>query len=203
MKRVNKRIVALLCALATCAAMVFYFDKKERDYEKRFEMGSVLVLKRYVPSGRVLEKGDLEEKSIPLAYQEPGAMQQWPHEKIKARIGLLPGEQLTSSKVIDEKSQVGLAWKLNEGMGAISVLLSAEQGLAPMLHVGDHVAVMGRDPAMKMVLNQAQVLALHRSQERDELQGILVTLAVPVESAGALARARDNGPLHLMLWPGL
>jgi Flp pilus assembly protein CpaB len=139
---------------------------------------------------------------------------------VRARRGVIKGEQITRSNVQEEGAELGLSWALSATETAASVLLPPERAAGGHLEPGDRVDVIGVfdhqpgwDEASAVVLDTGvKILAVNdRVINSPSPQGgenmkrevsnepILVTLSVPLHGAARMALAQEKGRVFLML----
>jgi pilus assembly protein CpaB len=130
---------------------------------------------------------------------------------------LLANEPVNKRKLVKGGEGGFMAVKLPQGMRAMSLPVTVESGAGGFVLPGDHVDVVqnvklsntapGRGPAQSVethtVMSNVQVLAIDQTAEpkpgATSLVGAVATLAVPAEDVDALAKAKDEGALLLVL----
>jgi Flp pilus assembly protein CpaB len=167
----------------------------------------VLVAAGTVQPGEVIEASDLRvaELSLPagVAYL-PASMR----GQIEGRVA---GESLTDGKVLAPGS-VAETPPLAAGTVAITLLLPPESAVGGGVRSGDRVAVLSspgateaggdqEEQATTILLAEVPVLSV-RQASTAEGEGLLVTLALRLEEARAIAEARATGRVDLALLPG-
>ena len=181
--------------------------------------GTVLVLKRPAPAGHVLDANDIDARTLPLAFAEPGAVRDAKEVKgARTRIALVKGEQLTRSKLESDSSRLGLAWTLAPGFTAMSLRLSAESAVGGHALPGDWVEIFSaasRESTATPLIRRARVVAV---QDRVWEPGgappsplaanvsnesFLVTLMLTPEQVSRVASAIDRSRLTLALLSAL
>jgi pilus assembly protein CpaB len=123
------------------------------------------------------------------------------------------GEPITASKIIRSGDTSYMAVRLPEGMRAVALPLTSESGAGGFIQPGDRVDVFSthsdqsQSGPSKMitdtVLSNALVLAVGGVTESPKntapAGGATITLQVPVADVTAVARARNQGNLTLVL----
>jgi pilus assembly protein CpaB len=214
----NKAAVSLFAAVATVAAMWGWLTHEETQRRAQQKMTTVLVAKKYIPGGKTLDEALLQETLVPAAYAQPSAIQSKselldengrPH--FRARIGLLKGEQITTSKLHDDKSAAGLAWVLSPGQTAFSLRLPVEKAVGGLIQPGDWVHVINvTEKSAQMLFSPVRVIALQdriidaaptekATIESSTNDTILVTIGVTPAQATAMAWAVERGRIALAL----
>jgi pilus assembly protein CpaB len=151
-------------------------------------------------------------KPLTEAYREPLVLTAFTNA-LTSRVGILKGEQLTKSKVLDENTPLGLAWALAAGETAVALRLNAEQAVGGMINPGDRVNVLctfDRQPGWEEAqtvefLSRVRVLAVDgattASSQRKDVSNefVLVTLATTPQQSARIVLAGEKGRVSLAL----
>jgi pilus assembly protein CpaB len=170
----------------------------------------------YITGGVATAQADLASKATnALANVEQGdaALQALAGSLVREPI--LANEPITQSKLVRGDGSF-MAVKLPAGMRAMSIPVTAESDAGGFVLPGDRVDVVlslknqpgGGDPASKpissrLVMRNIKVLAIDQTTEPKAQQAALIgstaTLEIPAEDIDALARAKTQGDLTLIL----
>jgi pilus assembly protein CpaB len=177
---------------------------------------SETVNRAYITGGVATVQPDLASKaSNVLENVERGdaAMQALAGSLVREPI--LANEPITQTKLVRGDGSF-MAVKLPEGMRAMSIPITAESDAGGFVLPGDRVDVVlslkaqgGGDPAAgkgassRLVMRNIKVLAIDQTTEPKSQQssmiGATATLEIPADDIDALARAKTQGDLTLIL----
>ncbi|MBV9080042.1 MAG: hypothetical protein JO102_02865, partial [Elusimicrobia bacterium] len=122
----RKRLTASIAfALLVGTGAWAYVDRAQRRLEAGLPVSTVMVARRYIPAGEAVSPDRVEPRRVPTAYLEPTALTDASSLKsgtaaVRARVGLLKGEQLTRSKLESPSSRLGIAWSVAPGERALA-----------------------------------------------------------------------------------
>ncbi len=227
----RKILIAVSIWIVTAVLAWIYLKRAEDRLNARYKTNTVLVSKKYIPAGKEITMDMVETKNVPIAFLEPTALSNVEELKIlkgkasfKARIGLLKGEQMTRSKLVETGGSLNLAWTIPPDQVALSLRLSPDQSVAGLVRPGDWVSVYGvfdmqpglSEPECVPILARSQVIGVqnnlwdpaNNSSEKIEWKElsndfILVTLSVTPEQANRLMLASVKSHLALGLHSAL
>lgn len=223
-----KKRLALSLAMGLITALLVwtYLDRFQKKMTQGQTMVTVLMAQKYIAKDKIVTPDLVKEAPIPKAYLEPTAAVSLDDLKnrsgqfqLKARIGLLKGEQITRSKLMEETSYQSLSWSLAPGQVAFSLRLSPERAAGGHIQPGDWVhvlSIMDRQPGWpevtaQFLLERVQVLAVQEhilnpavSSEKINLKNMAaeplsITLSLSPREAALLALAQEKGPVSLAL----
>ena len=218
--------LALLCGAAAAAATWTSIRAAHARAARADRVVPVLVARRYLPIGAAVEEKHVAERAVPEAHVQPGALRSLKDlkgEMWRARVGVLPGEQVTRSKLLSGALNPGLAWSLEPPFGAASLRLAAEEAAGGWIRPGDWVAVLaawdrlpdGGAPYAEVLFPRVRVWAVNETRwdpeaglnegnslKQIEKEGYLVTLGLTAADAVRLELARARGRVSLALLPG-
>jgi len=207
----------------------FYWmlEKTRKENEASTSLTTVLRAKKFIKAGRLLTRDLVEEVPIHQGYLEPYALQAKKEivndenkPFLKARISIRKREQLTQSKLVDERVFVGLAWTLPSGQRALTLRLNPEQAVGGWIQPGDWVQIFSTlgnqekivDSQTKLLLPRTQVLAIEdkvwdpmASLHKENLSAglvkepILVTIGITSQEVALIILAAKKGDLTLAL----
>ncbi|OVE75427.1 Flp pilus assembly protein CpaB [bacterium F11] len=139
-------LISIILGLITMALFYRTLQKKDQELKKHVTATTVLRAKRYIKMGKSLTPHEVEVVSVPEAFLEPTALQTKADilnpskiPRFKARIGFLKGEQITRSKLLDEGTQLGLAWILEPHQTAITLRFKPDEAVGGWIQPGDWV----------------------------------------------------------------
>lgn len=174
-------------------------------------MRPVVVAKRDIAAGQVLDAAMLERVSWPAHAHPPGAVvDPGVLSGRVSRTAIVRGEPVLSGKLAPEGSRGGLAAVIAPGHRAITVRVNEVMGVAGFALPGNFVDVLvtaqddtelGRMMS-RIVLERILVLAVAQEAGRDETRPKVVsavTLEVTPQQAERLDLARHVGQLSLAL----
>jgi pilus assembly protein CpaB len=216
MKTGHRVLIAAGAGVLTALAAFFYLKGAEKKINAQQKMAPVLVARRFIPMGKTIKADDVEERQIPEAYLQPMVISSLKGGGVRARRGVIKGEQISRTNVYEEGAQLGLGWALGPGETAVSALFSPERAAGGHILPGDRVDVLcvldrqpGWDePAAFPLFARVRVLAVNdriidapvENQKREvPNEAILVTLGLPLEWAARMALAEEKGRLALAL----
>lgn len=215
----QKLVISVAVGAMTALLGWLFLQRAEKRIKNQFAMTTVLQARKYIKDGKRVDASVVEEVPIPTAYLPPMALQSKSDllnsqgEPIyKTRGGILKGEFLSKSRLMDGAAMRTLEWTLSPGQTAITLKLSPEQCVGAMIRPGDHVNVYGTLDQTQMLFSRVLVLAL---DERlwDEAEAAatnntdagvvreshLITLALSPDEAGRAVLAADKGRIVLAL----
>lgn len=133
---------------------------------------SVLVLTRDVGAGEKLTSDMLTSKTVPAAALLPGRFADSKTSEVIGKVTTAPlfaGEQLLQGKVTSNEAQNTLAYKIPEGMRALSLQVPHEAWIAAGLpQPGDRVDVLG-------ITTLTKIDPLTGSEKPDVVAGIIAS----------------------------
>lgn len=215
----QKIVFSLLVGVLTAVAGWRYLVHQEKKIKNQYSMTTVLEARKYIKEGRAVDVDLVEEVPIPVAYLPPMAVQNKTElvdasgqARFATRIGLLKGEPISKSKLIETGAMRGLAWTLSPGQTALALKLSPEQAVAGLLRPGDNVNVyctLDQQPGWpkdrtRLLFEHITVLAVlpNNRNANDELppvDNMFVTLSLSPSDAALATLAADKGRIVLAL----
>ena len=196
-----------LAAGATATLMAStWFSGRTAD-----SMRPVVVAKRDIAAGQVLEAAMLERVSWPVHAHPPGAVEDPGVLSGRvSRTAMVRGEPVLNAKLAPEGSRGGLAAVIAPGHRAITVRVNEVMGVAGFALPGNFVDVLvtAQDESelgrmmSRIVLERILVLAVAQEASRDETRPKVVsavTLEVTPHQAERIDLARHVGQLSLAL----
>jgi pilus assembly protein CpaB len=186
------------------------------------ETTEILVASKSITVGAKIMPGDLKWSGWPKSAMDPSYMAQDTNPQaledsangFVARAPLLPGEPVTTQKIIKADGAGFMAAVLTPGSRAVSVKVSAETGAGGFILPNDRVDVvltrkLGNDdqgvPSFKSmtVLRAIRVLAIDQTAKEEgdanSIVGKTATLEMTPAQAETVALAEAMGDLHLAL----
>lgn len=162
------------------AALMFAFlnsrGAKDSTLDQALNAGngaeSVLVFTRDVGAGEKITSSMLEAKTVPAAALLQGRFEATRTEELVGKVTTAPavvGEQVLAAKVTTYEGQAGLAYKIPEGMRALSLQVPHEAWIAAGLpQPGDRVDVLG-------LTTLSKIDPLTGAEKPDVIAGILAS----------------------------
>lgn len=228
-------IIGIVLALMAVFMIKVYLDQqrqliKEEEKKKIAKMQesqvSVLVAKKNIPEGSVIDTGSLELKLVSKQFVQPQAVNSL--ERISGMVVIAPivkDEQITLSKLKwpKEKGVGSLSTATPVGKRAITISVDNISALVGMIKPGDYVDVIamvnvpvqtaeGKQAAQTAVMPLFQnILVLAVGQEigtaesrykKEEKKGegaSLITLALAPQEANLIAFVQEQGRIRLVL----
>ena len=230
-------IAGVVLALLAIVMTKMYLDQQKQvvQEEKRREIANmqanqaaVLVSKRDIPEGSVIEPEMLETAVVPNRFIQPQAVTSL--DRIAGMITIAPiskGEQISLSKLMNERKSDGggLAGATPSGKRAISIVADNIASLSGMIKPGDYVDVLatiqvpekgadGQVTAQMAVVPLFQnilVLAVgsntggmesgsgSRYAEKSSSDNSLITLALGPQEANLIAFVQEQGKVRLVM----
>lgn len=230
-------IISIVLALIAMFLVKVYIDQQSKEIkekagreitERQRRQASVLVARRDIPRGAIIDSRLLELKVMPREYIQPQAVSS--PERIEGMVVVAPiskGEQITLSKLLSRQQVArgsSLAMATPIGKRAVTVLVDNISSLMGMLRAGDYVDVIGLIPiptqtpegrqtkqvAVMPLFQNVLVLAVGtelagisggeaRYQKETEKAAPLVTLALSPQEANLIAFVQEQGKIRLTL----
>ena len=186
------------------------------------ETTEILVASKAISVGSKIMPGDLKWSGWPKSAMAPSYMAQDANPQaledsangFVARAPLLPGEPVTTTKIVKADGAGFMAAVLTPGSRAVSVKVSAETGAGGFILPNDRVDViltrkLGNDdqgvPSFRSmtVLRSIRVLAIDQTAKEEgdsnSIVGKTATLEMNPKQAEVVALAEAMGDLHLSL----
>jgi Flp pilus assembly protein CpaB len=210
----RRTLVSAAVAVAAGAAIAGLFQRQERQYRNNEALVTVLTARAYIAQGRPVTAEMVVERQVPKRFAEPKALASLPAggAPLRARIGLLKGEQVTAAHVTSDADRLGLAWSMPAGRRAVTLRLAVDQAGGPLVQPGDHVDVFSADRrGARSLVTDVPVAAIgDRTSaavaEATEVisksladEGVLLTLLLKPDQALALTQARADGRIWIAL----
>lgn len=224
----------ILALLAVLMAKVYLDQERQkitqqaRDRAERIQanQASVLVAKKDIAKGALVEPGLFEVEVIPNQFVQPQAVTSL--ERISGMIVVIPiskGEQVTLSKLSYSKQGGGLSEVTPIGKRAVTISVDSIAGLVGMIKPQDYVDVSalinipmqtadGKQASQVVAMSLFQnvlVLAVgqdtgavpssegrYKKDEKKEFPST-VTLALEPQEAHFMAFVQEQGKIHLTL----
>lgn len=202
MKRWQRGLLSSVGGIVVAFAVWVYLHEESKKIEAQSTMVTVVYAKRYIPAGREVKESFLEEKKLPLAYVEPGAyrdVNEIKEGKLRSRIGILKGEQVTRSKLLSDRSALGLSWIVPAGLVASSLRLPPEDAVAGLLRPGDWVHLYPLFERVQILAVNNLIWGGEQKNESEADLGLLVTFGLTPDEGAKLARVKQKEHLSIAL----
>ncbi|MCX6585182.1 MAG: Flp pilus assembly protein CpaB [Acidobacteria bacterium] len=195
--------IAFVVAVATTGIFYGLFVGRMRDSEASAAKNTIVVAARSIDRGRQLDAADL--KLSPWA----GALPPGAYQRVEDVVGktvyraALENEPITEERTAVEASK-GESAGIAKGMRAISVRISESNGLMPFLRAGHRVDLQvinlrGNEPAVRTLLQNAEVLSVQGSENNGQGAVPVVNLLVEPQDADRVALADSAARVRLLL----
>jgi pilus assembly protein CpaB len=205
-------VISLIFGIITFFITTLYLGNVSKEQKYRSELLNVVVAKGQIPARTILTRELLEIKKIPREYVLAGAYTNLNEPLNKVTLAaLLPGEQLTGSKLTEKNKQLGLALIIPKDKRAVSVEVDASASIAGLIKPGDMVDVVctiGDLDRTVTILQNVPVLAIDQQMEsgnenKNEKvnRTVIATFALNLTDAEKLVQASAKGQLKLLLRP--
>jgi pilus assembly protein CpaB len=228
-------IIGIVLAILAVFMIKVYLDKQRQEANRRAQQEleerqrnqtSVLVAKKDIPAGSVIDSESLEVNIVPNQFVQPQAVTSL--DSIAGMMTIAPitkGEQIIRSKLAYTRQSGDLAQVTPIGKRAITISIDNVASLAGMIKAGDYVDVIVTVPVPVQTpegkqVNQAvtiplfqNVLVLAVGQETDVVvkktryqrveeqkePSPLITLALAPQEANLIAFVQEQGKIRLVL----
>lgn len=205
MKRNLVPLLGIAFVVAIAATGIFYglFVGRMRDEEAQAAKQTIVVAARAIDRGRQLDAADLKLSNWagPLP---PGA-----YQRVEDAVGKMVFQATIENEPITEErtgADQGKGDKggIAKGMRAISVRISESNGLMPFLRAGHRVDLQvvnlrGGEPAVRSLLQNAEVLSVQASENNGQAMVPVVNLLVAPKDADRVALADSAAKIRLLL----
>lgn len=206
--------IAGVCGLGAFYGVLKLVNKPARviTQEVSVSMAQVLVAKTDIGLGQIAGPESLRWQDWPQAALSPSYIQRSARPNAiadfagaVARTPLLPGEPVTSLKLVKAGDGGVLAAILPAGMRAISTRIKEETSVGKMILPNDHVDVLmtTRKHVAETLFRNVRVLAIGQLIEAKEgkklAEGNTATLQLTPQQAEELAAANSRGEISLVL----
>lgn len=165
MESVNKRVIVISIILALfTTAMVFLYIKRATVKTDVAEYIDVYVAAKTMPEKYEITAADIKKSRVTKEYLNPDAV------LVEADIlgkrlkdSIIEGEQILMSRLVQENNYT-LAYKIPEGMRAISVNVNEQVEVANLIRPGDFIDIIASFPAETMEQGENKIIDLARSE---------------------------------------
>lgn len=227
--------IAIGLALIAVFMVNAYINQQRRAIQEQAERSlaniqanqtAVLVAKKEIPRGMVIDAEMLETAIVPNQYLQPKAVTSL--DRVVGMITIAPiskGEQLSLTKLSSFRGGGGLAEATPVGKRAITISVDNIASLAGMIKAGDYVDVIAMIPipvqtqegkvatqvAAMPLFQNVLVLAVgqetaaspaqegrYRKEEKREISP-LITLALGPQEANLIVFVQEQGKIRLVL----
>ncbi len=205
MKRNLVPLLGIAFVVAIAATGIFYglFVGRMRDEEANAAKQTIVVAARAIDRGRQLDGSDIKLSSWAGALP-PGA-----YRRVEDAVGktvyqaTIENEPITEERTGSDQGSGGKGG-IAKGMRAISVRVSESNGLIPFLRAGHRVDLQvvnlrGTEPAVRSLLQNAEVLSVQASESNGQAVVPVVNLLVAPKDADRVALADSAAKIRLLL----
>lgn len=231
----NRRVLILVVAVALAAVTAFvtfnYVNSADERALGDAELVEVFLVKQDIPKGfpgeRALDEGYIAKDRIPRKFYPAKAVVDV--QTLRGKVAIAPlsaGVPVVDDNFVEPRiAQESFAQRIDKDKQAVTLSVSAVQGVARLIVPGDKVNMLitsdSGDPAAglqtQFVLQGIEVLAVGNSTElqpgeaapaqaaaagtAQTLDSGLITFAVPALDAERVVHASQSGAIHLTLVP--
>jgi len=205
MKRNLVPLLGIAFVVAIAATGIFYglFVGRMRDEEANAAKQTIVVAARAIDRGRQLDAADIKLSSWAGALP-PGA-----YQRVEDAVGktvyqaTIENEPITEERTGSDQGN-GRNGGIEKGMRAISVRISESNGLMPFLRAGHRVDLQvvnlrGDQPAVRSLLQNAEVLSVQATESNGQGMVPVVNLLVAPKDADRVALADSAAKIRLLL----
>jgi len=165
MESVNKRVILISIVLALfTTAMVFLYIKSATVKPDVAEYIDVYVAAKTMHEKYEITAADIKKTRVTKEYINPDAV------LVEADIigkrlkdSIFEGEQILMSRLVQENNFT-LAYKIGEGMRAVSVNVNEQVEVANLIRPGDFVDIIASFPMETMERGENKIIDLARSE---------------------------------------
>jgi Flp pilus assembly protein CpaB len=205
MKRNLVPLLGIAFVVAIAVTGIFYglFVGRLRDEEAQAAKQTIVVAARSIDRGRQLDAADLKLSTWAGALP-PGA-----YQRVEDAVGKMVYQAtLENEPITEERTGVdqgkGDKGTIAKGMRAISVRISESNGLMPFLRAGHRVDLQvvnlrGTEPAVRSLLQNAEVLSVQAAENNGQGMVPVVNLLVAPKDADRVALADSAARIRLLL----
>jgi pilus assembly protein CpaB len=137
-------LFAVLFGLVAAGLAVYAVSLARPTEAAPIRMAAVVVPKQAIPARTTIRAEMVEVRQIPADSRHIDAMENVGDVLGKvSRQALVPGEQLLNARLINERTESGLAFVIPAGRRAVSIEVSETIGAGGLILPGDRVDVLG------------------------------------------------------------
>lgn len=205
MKRNLVPLLGIAFVVAIAATGIFYglFVGRMRDEEANAAKQTIVVAARAIDRGRQLDAADIKLSSW------AGALPPGSYRRVEDVVGktvyqaTIENEPITEDRTGADQGK-GDKGGIAKGMRAISVRISESNGLMPFLRAGHRVDLQvvnmrGTEPAVRSLLQNAEVLSVQANEISGQTSMPIVNLLVAPQDADRVALADSAAKIRLLL----
>jgi Flp pilus assembly protein CpaB len=205
MKRNLVPLLGIAFVVAIAATGIFYglFVGRMRDEEALAAKQTIVVAARAIDRGHQLDAADIKLSTWAGALP-PGA-----YQRVEDAVGktvyqaTIENEPITEERTGADQGK-GDKGSIAKGMRAISVRISESNGLMPFLRAGHRVDLQvvnlrGTEPAVRSLLQNAEVLSVQGNESNGQGMVPVVNLLVAPKDADRVALADSAAKIRLLL----
>jgi Flp pilus assembly protein CpaB len=205
MKRNLVPLLGIAFVVAIAATGIFYglFVGQMRNEEANAARQTIVVAARSIDRGHQLDAADIKLSNWAGALP-PGA-----YQRVEDAVGktvyqaTIENEPITEERTGVEQGKGGKDG-IAKGMRAISVRISESNGLMPFLRAGHRVDLQvvnlrGTEPAVRSLLQNAEVLSVQGTESNGQGMVPVVNLLVAPKDADRVALADSAAKIRLLL----
>ena len=218
-------IIAGVLGFIATLLINFYIQQQTEEAKRRVLAGqkmmtSVIIAKRDIPAGTMIEEDMLREETVRREQLQPSAATTV--ARVLNKIAMAPiakGEQVLLNKITISGQEVSLSAKVPRGKRALTIPVDNIASVGGMLRPGDHVDILGMVPIPQINAEGKQVVQMSTiplfqdvlilavgqeytsapSAERSARAAPTITFALTPEEANLVAFVQEQGRIRLVL----
>jgi pilus assembly protein CpaB len=224
-------IIAVITGLLASVLLWFYLTSIEEKYRESSKSYPVLVAKGYIIQGAIIKDRMVQIAKVPRQYIQPGSLKsidelidekgQYLYTNL---LPILENEQITLSKLSNIRQQMGLSVVIPEGKIAVPVPATPMTTLGGYIRPGNIVNILctfdyeerGKyrtstvtlfqnvlvlSVGEKMIGSPSKITDTKASQEQENSEASVITIALTPQEASILTFALEKGKITFTLKP--
>jgi pilus assembly protein CpaB len=206
-------VVTILLAAAAAVGVLLFMRNVREDATSPVATVDVVVARQDIPAAQeldpLIEQGVFVTKAVPADDLVEGVITD-PYQLRGQRTAypILAGEQISAARLAGELQAAGGTLGIPSGYMAAAVTLEPQRVVGGAVQQGDHVEIFGTFAGggagvdtTRVIIPDAEVLAVAGGEEGSTNAGRTVTLAVTPVDASYLIYAQEQGRIWLTLLP--
>lgn len=213
--KINKKVLifAVIIGLITVFVLSYYLRSTSTTaIAPQISYTKVVVANNIIPANTKITAEMVTLKSIPSESAHPEAFTST--DKVVGKTTsseIVKGEQLLSSRIVSDTSKSTLAYRVPEGMRAVTIPSSEITGVAGYINTGDKIDILitynkkeiNKVPTTYTTLQNIEVAevgnAVRSAEDKQKSLPASLTVFVKPAQAEVLVYAISNGSLFLTL----
>lgn len=197
--------IAILAGLLAVVVSGAYFQARQKRIENQEELVDVVVAKKEIAQGVLLNESHLVMAKIPRRFLQPGIFSTV--EDVVGRVGMAlfqKGEQILINKTAPLSAQSGLSARIPQGLRALSLFVDESENVAGLIKPNNFVdllATFEKGGELESSQISTETIAQHILvlAVDEKLEKKTVTLALTPAQAQKIEFAKRRGKISLAL----